>query len=141
MKYKNNVIMEKETILEKTTSCINPSLLNGKIAKETVKFLISAYSVTDFSPFKDGKEFDQVASLYLKLYGDDMDKIYCADDFKVYRIIKICERGVIVQRQSANLNEFYISYTRAFNHFRFAVNDVRIGWSEKLSGDKPLSAN
>ena len=69
-----------------------------------------------------------------------MDKIYCADDFKVYRIIKICERGVIVQRQSANLNEFYISYTRAFNHFRFAVNDVRIGWSEKLSGDKPLSA-
>ena len=55
--------MEKEIILEKTTSCINPSLLNGKISKEAVKFLISAYSVTDFSPFKDGKEFDQVASL------------------------------------------------------------------------------
>ena len=133
--------MEKEIILEKTTSSINTLLLNGKISKEAVKFLISAYSVTDFSPFKDGKEFDQVASLYLKLYGGDMDKIYCADDFKVYRIIKICERGVIVQRQSANLDEFYISYTRAFNHFRFAVNDVRIGWSEKLSGGNPLSSN
>lgn len=130
--------MEKEIILEKTTSCINTLLLNGKLSKEAVKRLIPKLS---FSPFKNDKEFDQVASLYLKLYGGDMDKIYCADanDFKVYRIIKICERGIIVQRQSANLNEYYISYTRAFNHFRFAVNDVRIGWSEKLSGDAPLS--
>ena len=99
--------MEKEIILEKTTSCINPSLLNGKISKEAVKFLISAYSVTDFSPFKDGKEFDQVASLYLKLYGGDMDKIYCADanDFKVYRIIKICERGIEVDKAKVDAIE------------------------------------
>lgn len=65
--------MEKEIILEKTTSSINTLLLNGKLSKEAVKRLIPKLS---FSPFKNDKEFDQVASLYLKLYGGDMDKIY-----------------------------------------------------------------